>query len=404
MPSHALAHSRCDRLCAAQPKTDAASCTRCCCDRSNWLHPGLRKRCPCPTDFLPNALIAASPQCHALACRNEAFRNPHRVTAACAPHAHAVRTALELDDRALKLGSLAQTSGAPFLLAGLDPYFRRLRDAALMRGCQRSRRLALLLSGHARTFLQQQQQVEWRALLETLRTRVGGGVSISVFAYLDLRTEATRRKRLSDSYNGSSTIDRRAVERAFAAWSPLLERPAELEVHREGHPLLPRLETACEGARMQQRQFLKVAAATRMMERAEQEASPFDLVLRTRPDICPATVAEPLAFALSTTNCTSVLSYDVHDAFALYPRYAADAFANLWRAAPWCAQQRPPEWSLKAGGCNVDDGLDGGDPSGSSLWYYALTRAGVAVAPLHKTSIGRKVRLRRPSTGCVAFS
>ena len=96
-----------------------------------------------------------------------------------------------------------------------------------------------------------------------------------------------------------------------------------------------------------QLQFVRVAAAVALLEAAERrEGAGFDVVLRLRPDLCVKRALPLLRFALERTRCDSLVALHALDALLVFPRWAADAYANYWRSAPNCTR---PSWALGCG-------------------------------------------------------
>ena len=267
---------------------------------------------------------------------------------------------------------------------GLHPHFRRLHatlceaQTAPASDPSAPRRLAVLVSGAVRA-----TPVMTRADLVAGYRRVfeaflgpGQGFATRAFVYLDLLGNATRRD----------------AELAVRGWGV----PFELQFHGDTAPgtLHPHAQApehecrgfACTRASMDRREHClrlraepayahehgsghrglqKIAAATAMMRRHEEQQEggrPFDVVLRMRADFCLEGGHEMFRRVMPhVSRCSGTVAL-VHDGLAVYPRWAADAVANLWRSNEGCSAQ-PPVHGAASGGwapeCRLEHEPDG---------------------------------------------
>jgi len=196
------------------------------------------------------------------------------------------------------------------------------------------RHLALLFTGALRGHVDD-VLAEMAPLVAAARTHVA---SAKAFAYLNLDDEEFNREWMR-------TVDRPPVNAtaaklvaAFAGW----DVPIELERDRPGHPLLP--DAVAAGCQAEEdrsvtqsrprasRRYFRVRAATLMLEADERRSGRrFSHVIELRPDLCANGLRRFVAFAAASLSHASPFPLVVHDLAAAYPRWAAGAFASLWR-------------------------------------------------------------------------
>lgn len=232
-------------------------------------------------------------------------------------------------------------------IGSMEPYFRaRHRHAASRGNC--GSRVAVLLPGAVRTMVTPEAEAQFKAFFRILRRRF---TYVHVFAWLDTQIDD------SNKFQFGVPQDEREVWESMSRWGVQYT----IEQHRaRGHPLLRRWEDEDGMVKREctvpldkfgviAQQFIKVHAATNMMQRFERGAGRhFDIVLRLRPDLCLDRAAlEFFRVALVRTSCASTAMYLVHDVAAVYPRWAASAYANFWRAGICVV---PPGWSGGMGG------------------------------------------------------
>ena len=223
------------------------------------------------------------------------------------------------------------------------------------------RRLAVLVSGHARTMGTQDVVATYQQMFLMAAQEFAGGVH--VFAYLDGgRTPTTAALKmfaavpttvlwhdestlwgLLDGLQNGSSCDRRVCARTSTLPS------------RAHHPVWIQQP-------LNQRhtdQYAKVAATTEMMRRAEQLAgTKFDVVLRVRPDLCLGAAMRTFGTVFAHMHHCSPMLLVWNDGLAIYPRWAGEPFATIWlRGAGLCdydnynshdkhSAPRSPLWSL----------------------------------------------------------
>lgn len=249
-------------------------------------------------------------------------------------------------------------------------------------------RLAVLLPGAVRTMLDATHLAEFAAAFLELQQEA---TYLRTFAYLSLTWEtgclSDSCGRVDERHAARTSADVRA---AFARWGVGLD----LELHQAtgGTLLPPPISSVCvrqremmthyeakmrsavrAGFKMggpatgmpQVHQFRKVYAAMRMLVRHEERigtvrsqhhsiaepalplptacfrgarrsipapAQSFDVILRLRPDLCMGSTRTFLAFAMRRTTATSAVPFFSADGLAVIPRWAADAYAEFWRA------------------------------------------------------------------------
>ena len=183
-------------------------------------------------------------------------------------------------------------------------------------------RVAVLLVGGVRTLLDPPQLADLRKLISQAKRTYR---QVVLFAYLNLGAEAYLR-----------SFQRSTVEEALAK----LGVPYRLEAHNMSHPLL---HPSHRGAHdwgdwlmrdmaQQHMQYAKLAAATAMLRQHEEaHGRRFGTVIKLRPDLCISHPSPFFELALRHVRCASSLALLIHDAAAVYPRWMADAFANVWR-------------------------------------------------------------------------
>jgi hypothetical protein len=249
--------------------------------------------------------------------------------------------------------------------ANLLPYFRERYDRA---SHLTDKGVALLVTGHARTMVQEEAVSEWAHSFAAVRQHEY--TSLSAFAYLELELNLEGLKGQSSvpEFNtlerGGPSAARREMSRealrarvltAISRWG--VDHSA-LEIHLSNgsrHPLLPDTQNACPGMRgvpglsdiagiNALQQFLKVEAATNMMRAAERvRGFRFATVVRLRPDLCLRPATPFLRFALQQLRLRSTgpplpVGFSLIDGAAVYGRWAADAYASFWRFEnPFCS-------------------------------------------------------------------
>jgi hypothetical protein len=202
------------------------------------------------------------------------------------------------------------------------------------------RRLALLISGNPRTMTQPWVVAEYAAAVRMLRSEF----DVRVYAYLDVDGR---------DFHTSSTAraDGAAVERALRQWGA----PYVLEQHSDTNMLHASPAAAncsavdcssisgedaaeCAAARRAMTdQWLKIGAVTEMAWREERRTGErHDVFLRTRPDLCISRASRFLAVVTAHVRRCSPLLLRLHDAVAVYPRWAAAAYGSLWRSRLGC--------------------------------------------------------------------
>ena len=312
------------------------------------------------------------------------------------------------------------------LLANLQPELaeQRARRLAADKGCPTRRpRVAIVLVGALRTMLTMAD--EFAAVFAELRQLSS---ALQLFAVLSWRDEQRppdgwsrnafgqiARKPAREGGNRSAAPpSRAAVEATIAKWGMPFEL-SELDARsQEAHST--RLAHACPGlpivppgecerfpfpgvphgcTRVQvQLQFVRVAAATALLEAAERrEGHAFDVVIRLRPDLCLKGALPLLRFAVERTRCDSLVALHALDALLVYPRWAADAYANYWRSGPNCTR---PSWAL---GCGMEN-------EKRALVGWLQREAGLVAFNLHQVTeeVGwTSLALRRPWLACESF-
>ena len=225
--------------------------------------------------------------------------------------------------------------------------------AALLGGCRvrnARQRIAVLMSGGARTITTDEAQQDFVAFFRWLQGH-DHAESVQLFAYLDL-TPRYDVKGLPPgvlSTNRSSAIEIRRAIASFGVEHLLrlhtasggASRPknwtASADPYERKAEALPlRADAVATGLSSKfTQQFLKLWAASKLMERFERERSmTFDVVIRIRPDACIMRGLPFFAFALRRTRCESLVTFTQSDVASVAPRPLVSAtMAREWRFA-----------------------------------------------------------------------
>ena len=308
-----------------------------------------------------------------------------------------------------------------------------------MSGCNTDRapRVAVLLSGGARTMATSQAKEDFRAFFQWLGAQC---TTLHLFAYIELRPQwATHLRTLrSDAVYGQAASEaavRGALDaygvpyEAFfhdedAEWAEVQTNTtaaagqAQTTATGHAHKAHPWAELVSDFLRERRgattraqvisatkrrihalgplQQWLKVAAAARMMARYEQQRGfLFDVVLRMRPDVCALEARPFVSYALQQTNlsCASLVAYLQRDVVAMLPRPLAVRFL----AYKWTRYMRN---SVRV---SLTDAPGGGESE-----VVAADACGAEGLELdlnhHRSNLGvAQVRLRRP-TGCAKWN
>lgn len=117
-------------------------------------------------------------------------------------------------------------------------------------------------------------------------------------------------------------------------------------------------------------------------------------MLRLRPDLCLRSYRSFFAFTLNRTSCASLLVWLALDAAAVYPAWAAEAYASFWRSDARCLGGR---WDpAVAAPCRMDQG---GLPTNMLLDAGVLSERrseAVFLSPADRSSAEMRVGVRRP--------
>ena len=269
-----------------------------------------------------------------------------------------LKSATSESERTVRAG--LNVLGRRNLRANLSPHFRSLYDAHVANISGVNSGMAMLLSGGVRTWVHTEAVRDWQKSLAHLRKI---GIGLHAFAYIDLRDGLRSHVRRASKVKAwLSEVTRSQVE---AVLSRMTFLSWELEVHTEGHPLLPNMRAACPDLAADETswnsylrgqsnlQFAKVEAATNMMQRAERRrGAQFAVVLRIRPDICFWPSVPLIHFAATYLGEWHAggrparplpLAFSVADGLAVYGRWAAGAFASIWRGDGDCLM--PERWA-----------------------------------------------------------
>lgn len=303
---------------------------------------------------------------------------------------------------------------------------------------ERRRKIAVLVSGHARTMVEPHVVSAYAAAMK------GHNASVEVFAYIDAgQVDSPGCWRAAGTPWGTpySTCAKH-VEEAVKAWSV----PFTLRLHgrRDGATTssehLPTDEARCQkldvsvtcgrrggsGSRHHQaarhvrvlvncstqflEQFTKLEAATVMMEEAERTRGiRFDVVLRVRPDLCIERAAALLRTVLAKAGRCEREVTTWHDVMAVYPRWAARAYASVWRTDQLC--EPPAPWLAasavsNASRCSVQPWRSRGHAACGRGLYQHLGALGIRASSVlgsrcapssADSSCIERLALRRPS-------
>ena len=287
---------------------------------------------------------------------------------------------------------VAAAHDEPEYLRDLHPHFRsqyrRVRNASC--ASRRPQRTAVLLSGAVRTMLTPASIAEFSRAFSNLR-RLGGA---HLFAYVSLdsviehRGDERHRSRLP-KHPPVTLEEVRSVMRSWGLAFALRE-------HQDDRSYRLRLGS-CR-PRALEHQIAKVMMSHAMMleEEARRGGVQFDRVLRLRPDACMDSAHLWLRYALDHTACASRVVFMADDAFACYPRWAAEAYAAPWRV-DWPAVPVPPAGFASGSVCDAE----AGSVTASSI----VQNARVLALNLNRfwALSHENPRLRR-WTGCVTFN
>lgn len=314
-----------------------------------------------------------------------------------------------------------------------EPFFReqRRRAMTLCRSSAEGPEVAVLVSGAARTMT---EPLLVQTYAHFFRRLLSKAKEVKLFAFLNIRENENRMRFGSYGSNQGVVAKRERVQSALQAYGLpyVLEEFEEPQKGPQGQRpgttsssnVYPNITAQCRSSGTsgtsgrsrremspQQFQFVKVTAAHNMMRRdEEQRGRPFDIVIRLRPDLCMETATRFLAFALRRTTCRSLVTFTVHDAIAVMPRWASDAYVNFWRSGT-C--DLPDAWNA-----TDDSERSGAKPSpfpcqaGGGLETFMLMGGGVLSYNLHHvwerdpSIVGGQAtepKLRRPDA-CNRFS
>jgi hypothetical protein len=353
-------------------------------------------------------------------CRNNALEN-EQLSANCARTTYATGIqriigasgAVKSGDEAALDERLAAINGARWRRE-LEPYFAaRFRNAS--RRCPLEpigQHVAVLLVGALRTWVEPAAQAEFAELFSQLRRRYA---SLSVFAVVNTRQNEryhsvdAEAPRGHARERGGARMSGRELE---ARLRDLGASSSVVVEHNFEHRAYPDAWRACEltprralndGLSPQAWQFVKVDAAARLMRWAEEASGvAFSVVIRLRPDVCVRSASRFLSFALPRTHCSSRFPWVVHDAIAVLPRWATEAYASYWRSSARCDDAA---WAAEARGSG------GGVPvtthtckmGQGGLQTFMLLAAGVPSVEMNRFWPGGEPLLRRQA-GCTPFA
>ncbi|KAL3911418.1 MAG: hypothetical protein SGPRY_008702 [Prymnesium sp.] len=287
------------------------------------------------------------PFCSRALCRSAAMESPTSACPGPLPHLPSVRALLQAgrgEERALDEALRNATRGPR---EQLEPHFEQIRQAVNAQCTSpalSSQRVAVLISGAARTMLEPGAVRELGELMLALRRATD---ITHVFAFLNTQTD--ERTNCRTCWANTSEV----LRGLFFKWETLIE----IEEYTPEHSLLQPSAADCSSSFRalppQLQQFRKIAAASTMMMRSESRNGwLYTIVLRIRPDLCLASSSEFIWYGLRRAGCQSTdISYVAYDALAVLPRVAAEAYAAVWRLHPGCQYpdkawlRDDPEWN-----------------------------------------------------------
>ena len=276
-------------------------------------------------------------------------------------------------------------------------------------------KVAVLLAGALRTFLSSEARADLRRLVTRvgqLRGANGAGFTLSTFAYINFDDDEAKPKQtrtyLSFDPDSSKSDVGSDKSSAVRAMFDALSLPLELEAHRPDHPLLPNMKRAgCAASDLPKKlqhskysdlrtywsryveQRSKVYAAYSMMLRHEaRQKTSFDLVVRLRPDSCNHVPFVTRALHL-LARCAAQPPLLQSDTLAVLQRWAADAYANIWRHG----RIKTPcsLWPALAGERNTSEECR--SPSSSEPSEFLFLAAGIQSIDFHKVYAKREAEL-----------
>ena len=278
------------------------------------------------------------------------------------------------------------------LRRNLSPHFRASFDASVASSNAGSpgigsnssagAHVAMLISGGVRTWVHREAVRDWQESLAQLKAY---GIKVEAFAFLDLEDSLRHHvNRVSEIKARHAHVTRSHVEEVlsrlgFLTW--------ELEIQTNGthYPLSPDMRAACpehsasadgwtsflrrgtplQFAKVRRRASSRTAtakirsdrlstmwqveAATNMMQQAEQRRGiQFTVVIRVRPDLCLRPSVPLIQFAVRRLGVEQQehplpIAFSVADGLAVYGRWAASAYASVWRGDGDCLM--PELWA-----------------------------------------------------------
>ena len=247
--------------------------------------------------------------------------------------------------------------------SNLEPYFRTQYDLGVTKP---GIGVGLIVSGQVRTMLEPDMVAGYREVVKRL-----GASKVHIFAYLEpVPGQIYPYRKPRAPWNPGYDITRELLHSSLESWGGAgFELQLHGDVGNDG-PFLPDAAASCGLSSSvvgrlpsQFHQFSKVAAAAAMLKRHEStRGRRFAMVVRLRPDLCPASFYEFLSVSSARASPPGARPvFTVYDAAAVMPRWALDAYASAWRTFAGGQCSPDPAWAeteVAAPSCHLGGALE----------------------------------------------